>query len=120
MIQRKVVRVDGMSCAACSARIEKSLNALDGVTECNANFSNGRVSVSYDDESTDLEDVHERIRKAGYTVVLKENGDNDDSKKLRTSLILCFPWTRIFTWIRRAAWFSSFFQAVQLPPKKAF
>ena len=89
MIQRKVVRVDGMSCAACSARIEKSLNALDGVTECNANFSNGRVSVSYDDESTDLEDVHERIRKAGYTVVLKENGDNDDSKKLRTSLILC-------------------------------
>ena len=89
MIQRKVVRVDGMSCAACSARIEKSLNTLDGVTECNANFSNGRVSVSYDDESTDLEDVHERIRKAGYTVVLKENGDNDDSGKLRIALILC-------------------------------
>ena len=93
MIQRKVVRVDGMSCAACSARIEKSLNSLDGVDECNANFSNGRVSVSYDDEKTDLDSVHDRIRKAGYTVVLKESETNDDSKSLRISLILCIIFT---------------------------
>ncbi len=93
MIQRKVVRVDGMSCAACSARIEKSLNSLDGVDECNANFSNGRVSVSYDDEKTDLDSVHDRIRKAGYTVVLKESETNDDSKRLRISLILCIIFT---------------------------
>ena len=82
-----------MSCAACSARIEKSLNSLDGVDECNANFSNGRVSVSYDDEKTDLDSVHDRIRKAGYTVVLKESETNDDSIRLRISLILCIIFT---------------------------
>lgn len=89
MIQKAVIRVDGMSCAACSARIQKSVGVLDGIEDCYANFSNGRVSVTYDDEKTSLEEIHERIRKAGYTVVLKETDDGTESRKAKVSLILC-------------------------------
>ena len=89
MIQKRTVRVDGMSCSACSAMIEKSVRTLDGVDDCYANFSNGRVNVSYDDDKTGREDIHDRIRKAGYTVVLKDTESADESVRLRMSLILC-------------------------------
>ena len=93
MLQKTVVRVEGMSCAACQARIEKSLRSLDGLEDCYANFSNGRVSVSYDDEKVTLEDIHDRITKAGYSVVVKGSEQQDDSAKLLKALLFCIVFT---------------------------
>ena len=50
---KEVIRTDGMSCAACSARIEKALKKDPGILESYANFTNNTVSVTYDDEKTD-------------------------------------------------------------------
>ena len=52
-VVKEVMKVDGMSCAACSARIEKALGKDPGIKESYANFSNNTVSVTYDDEVTD-------------------------------------------------------------------
>ena len=41
---KEVIKVDGMSCAACSARIEKALKKDAGVKGSYANFSNNTVS----------------------------------------------------------------------------
>jgi len=59
--------VEGMTCAACAARIEKSLARLPGV-EAAVNFASERVRVRFDPASLSPERVLECIRKTGYTV----------------------------------------------------
>ena len=39
-------KVTGMSCAACSARVEKAVASLDGVTECSVNLLTGDMTVN--------------------------------------------------------------------------
>ena len=60
--ERKVLKVSGMSCAACSARIEKSLSSHDGITLVEAIFSSNMVTVEYDPE---IEPVAEALKPLG-------------------------------------------------------
>ena len=57
--------IEGMTCAACAARIEKVLNRLPGV-EANVNFASEKARVRIDDGTVDLERIVTAIRKAGY------------------------------------------------------
>jgi Cu+-exporting ATPase len=57
--------ITGMTCAACSARIEKVLNRLPTV-QATVNFANERAHVAYDAGSMSVERLVETIRKAGY------------------------------------------------------
>ena len=41
----KKYRVTGMTCAACSARVEKAVSAVDGVTECTVNLLTNSMMV---------------------------------------------------------------------------
>ncbi|MCD7861617.1 MAG: heavy metal translocating P-type ATPase [Oscillospiraceae bacterium] len=60
--------VTGMSCAACSARVEKAVKAMDGVTECAVNLLTNSMRV----EGTAPPDaVIEAVTKAGYGAVPK-------------------------------------------------
>ena len=47
-VVKDVIKVDGMSCAACSARIEKALKKDQGVLESYANFTNNTVSGKWE------------------------------------------------------------------------
>lgn len=89
MIEKLVLRVDGMSCAACSARIEKALSKLDGVSEPYANFTAGKVSLMYDPEIVDRETIEDTITSAGYTVVKKDAQTDDSSRSILISLVIC-------------------------------
>ncbi len=55
--------ISGMSCAACSARIEKEVLKLDGVTECKVNLLSNSMSVS---GSCDSGKIIEAVERAGY------------------------------------------------------
>jgi len=59
--------VEGMTCAACAARIEKNVAKLPGIKEVNVNLASERVRVVLDGEST-WKDVVEKIEKSGYSV----------------------------------------------------
>ncbi|WP_313489421.1 heavy metal translocating P-type ATPase [Exiguobacterium sp.] len=62
--------IEGMTCAACSARIEKVLNRMDGVeATVNLPLETARVSISdaYDDQA-----IIEKIRKIGYEATVKQ------------------------------------------------
>ena len=86
MIVKETVRVDGMSCAACSARIERVLSSERGVKCSYANFSSNTVSVEYEDTETDRERIYASIEGAGYTVLRKGTAVPDRSASLRRSL----------------------------------
>ena len=78
--------VNGMSCAACSARVENAVGKIEGVTKAPVNLLAGTMSVEYDDkifssENQLIEKVSESVSKAGYEAVAKlEN----TSKEKRT------------------------------------
>lgn len=61
------VGVTGMTCAACSSRIEKVLNKVDGV-EAQVNLTTEKANLDYDPEKVSLEDITEKIEKLGYGV----------------------------------------------------
>ena len=85
---KEVIRTDGMSCAACSARIEKALKKDTGVLESYANFSSNRVSVTYDDEKTDRENIIAIIEGAGYPVIREGQEAVDRSSEVLRSLLV--------------------------------
>ncbi|MGB0126166.1 MAG: heavy metal translocating P-type ATPase [Rhodocyclaceae bacterium] len=59
--------IEGMTCAACAARIEKQLNRLPGVT-ANVNFASERAQVVFDRAAVTGERLVETIAKTGFRV----------------------------------------------------
>lgn len=58
--------IDGMTCAACVARVEKVLGRVPGVAEAQVNLATGRARV-VGDASVKLDALTEAVRRAGYT-----------------------------------------------------
>ena len=79
-------RVTGMSCAACSARVEKAVSALDGVDSCSVNLLTNSMAVS---GSASPEQIIAAVERAGYGASLKneksEKFKNTERKKRRKS-----------------------------------
>lgn len=61
--------VTGMSCAACSARVEKAVNNVDGVTSCSVSLLTNSMGVEGNVSDSEIIDA---VRKAGYDAALKE------------------------------------------------
>ncbi|MER0216947.1 MAG: heavy metal translocating P-type ATPase [Nitrosomonas sp.] len=59
--------VEGMTCAACAARIEKNLNKLPGV-EAAVNFANEKAHVNFDANQVNTETLIKTIEKAGFHI----------------------------------------------------
>lgn len=59
--------IEGMTCAACAARIEKNLNKLPDV-HATVNFANEKAYIEFNHDSTHPEDLVQSIEKAGFRV----------------------------------------------------
>ncbi|MBS7298449.1 MAG: heavy metal translocating P-type ATPase [Eubacteriales bacterium] len=70
--------ITGMSCAACSARVEKAVNAVDGVTSCSVNLLTNSMTVS---GTASEAEIIAAVTKAGYGAAKKgskrENTSDD-------------------------------------------
>ena len=64
---KKVLKIEGMMCMHCSGRVEKALNALDGVT-AKVNLEAGTADVEVSGNVTD-EQLKAAVVDAGYEVV---------------------------------------------------
>src|SRR3990167_10748897 len=60
--------ISGMHCASCSARNEKSLKSIEGVSNAVVNFATGGAMVEYDESRASEHDLHAAVEKNGYTV----------------------------------------------------
>ncbi|AXI08771.1 copper-translocating P-type ATPase [Oceanobacillus zhaokaii] len=70
-INHATLGITGMTCAACSSRIEKTLNKMDGV-EAQVNLTTEKATVDYDSEKTSIEDITKKIENAGYGVLIEK------------------------------------------------
>ena len=73
-LDRATIPVQGMTCAACSARVQRTLERTPGVSGANVNLMTGSATVSYDPASTTPERLVEAIRETGYGAELPERG----------------------------------------------
>ncbi|WP_394579380.1 heavy metal translocating P-type ATPase [Cytobacillus firmus] len=64
--------ISGMTCAACSSRIEKGLNKLDGVQEASVNLALEKAAIKYNPDVTSVEAFEKKIEDLGYAVVLEK------------------------------------------------
>lgn len=62
--------VTGMSCAACSARVEKAVNAVDGVSSCSVNLLTNSMGV---EGTASSEEIIKAVTAAGYGASLKNS-----------------------------------------------
>ena len=65
-------QVTGMSCAACSARIEKVLGKMDGIEEANVNLATETSTVVYNPKKITVQDIKDKVEKIGYGVATKQ------------------------------------------------
>ncbi|HYE68799.1 MAG TPA: heavy metal-associated domain-containing protein, partial [Anaerovoracaceae bacterium] len=68
-MNKDTLKITGMTCAACSARIEKVVGKMEGVDGITVNLATEKAVVSYNPEKTALQEIKERIEKAGYGAV---------------------------------------------------
>lgn len=72
--------ISGMTCAACSNRIEKVLNKIDGVINANVNLTTEQATVEYYRGVVNSDDFISKIQNLGYDAKVKE-GQNQYSNK---------------------------------------
>ncbi|MGP4064642.1 heavy metal translocating P-type ATPase [Oceanobacillus sp. M65] len=65
------LNITGMTCAACSRRVEKVLNKMDGV-EAQVNLTTEKATVGYDIEKASIEDITKKIENVGYGVLMEK------------------------------------------------
>ena len=63
--------VTGMSCAACSAHVEKAVSAITGVQLVQVNLLAGSMKVGFDPKQTDENAIIETVVNAGYGASVK-------------------------------------------------
>jgi Zn2+/Cd2+-exporting ATPase len=74
VLERTVVRVEGMDCASCAATVEKRVSALPGVSKATVNFAAGRLDAEHD-PGLSLEELEGAVRAAGYGVAKTEEAE---------------------------------------------
>lgn len=73
-MQKDYFDVTGMSCAACSARVEKSVAKLPGVKEVSVNLLKNSMTVEYDENALSPDGIVDAVVKAGYGASLRAAG----------------------------------------------
>ncbi len=63
--------ITGMTCSACSSRIEKSVAKLPGIQEVSVNLLKNSMVASYDESVLDAAGIVQAVEKAGYGAFLK-------------------------------------------------
>lgn len=63
----KVIKIDGMSCSHCSMRVEKALNAIDGVS-ATVNLEEKTATLTLTKEVSDAI-IKEAVEDAGFSLI---------------------------------------------------
>lgn len=107
VVKEKVeLNITGMTCAACSARIEKVLGKLDGISTANVNLALEKATVEFNPSQVSISEIIARIDKIGFgaepvkqdtPVDHREVAIKKQTRKFIVSAILSLPllWTMV-------------------------
>ncbi|MCL2046847.1 MAG: heavy metal translocating P-type ATPase [Oscillospiraceae bacterium] len=103
-MKKEVLSIRGMTCAACAARVEKTVSKLSGMEQASVNLASEKLFVEYDNETLSLNEIMAAVEKIGYEALsgVVENALEADrerkEKEIKTlwikfiiSATLCIP-----------------------------
>ncbi len=83
--------VEGMTCAACSAAVERAIRKLDGVQNASVNLMTNQAAVEYDPSKVKLSEIKAAVTKAGYTprdIAAGKERDTEAEQRKRALMIM--------------------------------
>ncbi len=83
MGKSEVLKISGMSCAACAARIEKKLGKMEGVQKAVVNLASEKATVEYDSSLIKVQDMIKAVEALGYGAERAEEVGADREKEQR-------------------------------------
>lgn len=80
-------KIEGMTCSACANRVEKVTKKIDGVIDSNVNFATEKLTIIVDSDKVTIGDIRASVEKAGYSVVLEEDKEEEAPKRDEAKLL---------------------------------
>ncbi|MFC4769598.1 heavy metal translocating P-type ATPase [Effusibacillus consociatus] len=81
--EKATLSISGMTCAACSTRVEKALKKVDGVLNANVNLASEKATVEYIPGKTDIDRLIAAVQKAGYQAKTDQEINADTEREAR-------------------------------------
>lgn len=81
MKKKTTVLIEGMSCAACSRGVERSVSKVDGVLSVTVNLTTNSAAVVYENKQCELSDIEAAVVRAGFKVVKNKDTANENAAK---------------------------------------
>ncbi len=115
--EKVILPIGGMNCAACSSRVERTLNKLAGVMQAHVNLATEKATIEYLPNKIGMDDLKETISNIGFFVKEEEKAitregegkEDEDVKKVkeaRNRLIIAWSFTGPMLVIMLVMWFS--------------
>jgi Cu+-exporting ATPase len=89
--QRLELPIEGMTCGACSVRLEKALGRAAGIHSADVNFATEQASIAYDPQLAGLKNIVDAVAGAGFnvareTLLLRPDNSGDTLTELRSRI----------------------------------
>lgn len=91
--------VEGMTCSACCAHVDKAVRKLEGVTYCNVNLLSNTMEVEYDENKINNSDIENAVKDAGYKAFTNNIKQSKKKDPALIKLIFCFSLLAILMYI---------------------
>lgn len=104
---KKQFDVGGMSCAACSSHVEKSVKAVAGVSDVQVNLLAASMVVEYDEEKITTDDIITAVQKGGYSAKEKskkssgtvENSRDIELRQMKKRITVSFVFLALLMYV---------------------
>ncbi len=98
---REKFTVEGMSCSACSAAVEKAVKRLDGIKSADVNLLAKSMVCAFDEKTVTVQDIENAVKKAGFSArAMQEKAEERPQKEnIKLRLILSIVFLAILMYI---------------------
>lgn len=79
-IKRIIVPIEGMTCASCVARVEKSISKVAGVKNVSVNLATEKAMIEFEYDKVELDKLTEMVESAGYKIDLTSIAERESAK----------------------------------------
>ena len=80
-LRRLTLGVEGMTCASCSAAVERALHSLEGVKSASVNIATNKAAIEYDAAVVSASQIRKAISDAGYTPRTEDTGQDEQEER---------------------------------------
>lgn len=88
---KKTFNIKGMTCASCQSHVQKAVDKLEGINNCNVNLLQNNMFVEFDEKICSVEKIEKAVKDAGYSASLPEEkisvSKNENNSSLRNLII---------------------------------